>query len=197
MNGNRIRQTRQKMGYTLADVAEKTGYTISFISQVERNLKQPSLKALRKIAYCLECSEVWLFTGDELYTLEGDQAEKSDHYGYVVRSKNRAQIQMPEIKTRYEIITPVTLKDQEKPKITGLYVTLAPGEWVTEDMILHRNVDESVFILSGKMRAHLGEDVYNLEAQDSLYIPEGVLHNYVNSGEEDLKAIVYFSALIY
>jgi len=197
MNGNRIRQARKKMGFTLAEVAEKTGCTISFLSQLERNLKQPSLATLRKIAYCLECSEVWLFMEDKTYETNGEGLVKGDYSGYVVRGNNRAEINMPEIQTKYEIITPVSLKSSEKPKITGLYVSLAPGIWVTEKKILHRNMDESIFIISGRMRAEIGEDTFELEANDSLYIPQGVLHNYSNCGEEDLRAIVYFSSLIY
>ena len=63
MYGNRIREARKKKGMTLKQVADATGYTIGHISQIERNLKSPSLSALRKIAACLECSEVWLIMG--------------------------------------------------------------------------------------------------------------------------------------
>ena len=63
MDWNRIRQARQQKGYTLKQVAEMTGYSVGYISQLERNQKQPSLTALRKIAACLDCSEVWLIMG--------------------------------------------------------------------------------------------------------------------------------------
>lgn len=197
MNGYRVKLARLKMGYTLADVAEKTGFTTSYISQIERNLKQPSLAALRKIADCLECSEVWLFTGDTSNPSESDAGEKACSNGYVVRSNERAFITMPEIHTKYEIITPGVFNISDKPKITGLYVNLASGCWVTEGMISHKNLDESIFIIKGTMRAHVGESIYDLKAGDSLYIPEKVLHNYVNSGDSELIAIVYFSSLIY
>lgn len=197
MNGYRIKQARLKMGYTLADVAERTGYTASFISQIERNLKQPSLAALRKIADCLECSEVWLFMDDIPSFSENNTDEEAGHTGYVVRSDNRAVITMPEIQTRYEIITPAAIHTADKPKITGLYVKLAPGAWVTEKMIAHKNIDESIFLIKGTMRAHIGDNIYELKDGDSLYIPQRVLHNYINSGDEELIAIVYFSSLIY
>ena len=60
---NRIRSARKQKGYTLKQVAELTGYSVGYISLLERNQKQPSLTALRKIAACLECSEVWLIMG--------------------------------------------------------------------------------------------------------------------------------------
>lgn len=64
MYGNRIREARKKKGMTLKQVADATGYTVGHISQIERDLKSPSLTALRKIAACLECSEVWLIMGE-------------------------------------------------------------------------------------------------------------------------------------
>ena len=52
MYGSRIREMRKKRGLTLKEVAEATGYTIGHISQIERDLKSPSLEALRQIAVC-------------------------------------------------------------------------------------------------------------------------------------------------
>lgn len=39
---------------TLATLGEKTGYTASFLSQIERGLNRPSIEALRKICDVLE-----------------------------------------------------------------------------------------------------------------------------------------------
>ncbi|MCD7908038.1 MAG: helix-turn-helix transcriptional regulator [Clostridium sp.] len=76
MNWSRIRDERKKKGYTLAQVAEETGYTIGYLSQLERNQKQPSLAALRKIANCLGCSEVWLIMGTENETAISTSPDK-------------------------------------------------------------------------------------------------------------------------
>ena len=67
MNWNRIREERKKKGYTLAQVARETGYSIGYISQLERNQKEPSLAALRKIAACLGCSEAVSYTHLDVY----------------------------------------------------------------------------------------------------------------------------------
>ena len=64
MYGSRIREMRKRRGLTLKEVAEATGNTIGQISQIERDLKTPSLVALRKFAAWLNCSEVWLIMYD-------------------------------------------------------------------------------------------------------------------------------------
>ena len=50
MVGQRIRQIRKSKQLTLQDIAEKTGFSAGFLSQVERGTTDPSLSALRKIS---------------------------------------------------------------------------------------------------------------------------------------------------
>ena len=48
--GNRIRRTRCLAGLSLKEVAQRSGITVSFLSQVERDITLPSLKSLKNIA---------------------------------------------------------------------------------------------------------------------------------------------------
>lgn len=48
--GTRIRQLRKANGWTLADVAARTGLSVSFLSDIERGRTDPSLNTLDKIA---------------------------------------------------------------------------------------------------------------------------------------------------
>jgi transcriptional regulator with XRE-family HTH domain len=52
--GNRIRDIRIRKRRSLKEIAERTGLTTSFLSQVERNFTSPSLKSLEKIAGALD-----------------------------------------------------------------------------------------------------------------------------------------------
>ncbi len=199
MNWSRIREQRKKKGYTLAQVARETGYSIGYISQLERNQKEPSLAALRKIANCLECSEVWLIMGIENETpvSAAPDSDPSRSPGYILRRHQRVPMKLPEIDTEYSIFTPHKLPDGQNVRMTGLYSTLKPGCWVTETMIRHQNMDETVLILEGQLEVHIGTHVYNATEGDCLYIPQNTLHNYLNTGLEDTVCIVFFSDLIY
>ena len=73
----------KKRGLTLKEVAEATGYTIGHISQIERDLKSPSLVALRKIAACLDCSEVWLIMGDSELSVESSEEKNNSKETYL------------------------------------------------------------------------------------------------------------------
>lgn len=196
---NRIRSARKQKGYTLKQVAELTGYSVGYISLLERNQKQPSLTALRKIAACLECSEVWLIMGEYAEESRSDHADEaaSAAHDYVMRRENRIPMRIPEIDVDYSIFTPSSLPGGETAQITGLIVHLKPGCWITERMISHVNYDESVFLLQGELELHMDTRVYRIRQGDSFYVPQNTLHNYLNLSGEEAVCLVYFSKLIY
>ena len=199
MDWNRIRQARQQKGYTLKQVAEMTGYSVGYISQLERNQKQPSLTALRKIAACLDYSEVWLIMGQMPDQVEnGAGAEEfSAVHDYVMRREHRIPMKLPEIDVDYSIFTPSSMPEGEQARVTGLLVRLKPGCWITERMISHAGYDESCFLLQGELELHLGTRVYTIRSGDSFYVPQDMLHNYLNISQEEAVCMVYFSKLIY
>src|SRR5688572_31504818 len=57
----RLRLLRQKKGLTLEALAEKTGTTKGFLSQVERGSKAPSISTLMRIAETLDVTVADLF----------------------------------------------------------------------------------------------------------------------------------------
>jgi transcriptional regulator with XRE-family HTH domain len=50
MLGARLRAIRKQHKYTLADVGDGTGLSVSFLSDIERGRTQPSLDTLEKLA---------------------------------------------------------------------------------------------------------------------------------------------------
>ena len=197
MYGSRIREMRKRRGLTLKEVAEATGYTIGHISQIERDLKSPSLVALRKIAACLNCSEVWLIMDDSELSAKSPEEGKKSKESYLVRKENRIPMKIPEIDVSYSIFTPSKLPNAQEAQMTGLIVRLKPNTWVTEQMISHGNYDESLLLLKGELELRIDNSTYMIYEGDSFYIPKNCLHNYLNTSDEEATIIVYFSQLIY
>ena len=197
MYGRRIREMRKRRGLTLKEVAEATGYTIGHISQIERDLKSPSLVALRKIAACLKCSEVWLIMDDSELSAKSSEEGKKSKESYLVRKENRIPMKIPEIDVSYSIFTPSKLPNAQEAQMTGLIVKLKPNTWVTEQMISHGNYDESLLLLKGELELRIDNSTYMIYEGDSFYIPKNCLHNYLNTSNEEATIIVYFSQLVY
>lgn len=197
MYGRRIREMRKRRGLTLKEVAEATGYTIGHISQIERDLKSPSLVALRKIAACLNCSEVWLIMDDSKLSAKSSEEGKKSKESYLMRKENRIPMKIPEIDVSYSIFTPSKLPNAQEAQMTGLIVRLKPNTWVTEKMISHGNYDESLLLLKGELELRIDNSTYMIYEGDSFYIPKNCLHNYLNTSNEEATIIVYFSQLVY
>lgn len=197
MYGSRIREMRKRRGLTLKEVAEATGYTIGHISQIERDLKSPSLVALRKIAACLNCSEVWLIMDDSELSAKSSEEGKKSKESYLMRKENRIPMKIPEIDVSYSIFTPSKLPNAQEAQMTGLIVRLKPNTWVTEKMISHGNYDESLLLLKGELELRIDNSTYMIYEGDSFYIPKNCLHNYLNTSNEEATIIVYFSLLVY
>ena len=181
MYGSRIREMRKRRGLTLKEVAEATGYTIGHISQIERDLKSPSLVALRKIAACLNCSEVWLIMDDSELSAKSSEEGKKSKESYLMRKENRIPMKIPEIDVSYSIFTPSKLPNAQEAQMTGLIVRLKPNTWVTEKMISHGNYDESLLLLKGELELRIDNSTYMIYEGDSFYIPKNCLHNYLNT----------------
>jgi XRE family transcriptional regulator, master regulator for biofilm formation len=55
MIGNNIAAIRKQRGFTLSELSERTGISKSYLSNIERNLKQnPSIHVMEKIASVLK-----------------------------------------------------------------------------------------------------------------------------------------------
>lgn len=197
MYGSRIREMRKRRGLTLKEVAEATGYTIGHISQIERDLKSPSLVALRKIAACLNCSEVWLIMDDSELSAKSSEEGRKLKESYLMRKENRIPMKIPEIDVSYSIFTPSKLPNAQEAQMTGLIVRLKPNTWVTEKMISHGNYDESLLLLKGELELRIDNSTYMIYEGDSFYIPKNCLHNYLNTSDEEATIIVYFSQSVY
>jgi len=72
--GQRIREIRRERELTLKQLADKSGLTLTYLSDVERNQTRPSLKALLRIAGALEVSMADLLSGVEEFGTATDEA---------------------------------------------------------------------------------------------------------------------------
>lgn len=61
--GQRIREIRKQRDKTLKDIADATGLSLPYLSDVERDRTQPSLKTLQRIAEGLEVTTTDLMNG--------------------------------------------------------------------------------------------------------------------------------------
>lgn len=173
MLGEKIRKIRSEKDMSLRDLAEKTGLTPSFLSQVERDLTEPSITSLRKISGALD---VPIF----FFLLEPDDTSP------VIRKDKRKVLQLPESNLTYELLSPNLEKSMEI-----MVARLKPGAASCETPLSHPG-EECIVVLEGTMEITVGSDTYVLEEGDSIYYHSAVPHILKNVGKSEL---VFLSAI--
>ncbi|MFO7612581.1 MAG: cupin domain-containing protein [Clostridia bacterium] len=170
MIGEKIRRRRNEVGMSMKVMAEKTGLTPGFISQVERDIAEPSITSLRKIAEALEVAVFYFFT-----------EEKST--GIVVRKDRRQSRKFPASHLTYELLSPDLNRQMEM-----FMASLDPGAQTCDEPLAH-NGEEVTHVLEGTMWIKIGSDEYTLEAGDTIYYFSSMPHKIVNTGSGILKFI--------
>lgn len=168
-----LRDYRKKKKITISDLAQKTGLSTGYISQLERGLVEPSLTSLRKIAEVLEVS---------LFSL---LEEKASSDIIVIKSDDQLILQNKEKTILYEFLTPLPT-DSFVPKSVIVKFTLQPHAQLS-DRALNHSSEELVTILCGDMLLTIGDKTVTLHPGDSGVIRKDLPHNFCN--ETDLPVV--------
>ncbi len=173
MLGDKIRKKRSEKNLSLKELAEKISLTASFLSQIERDLAEPSISSLRKIANALEVP-IFFFLIDD---------QKSSP---VVRRSERKTLKLPKSHLIYELLTPDVNRAME------LFIArIEPNTNVGEEGSTHPG-EECNLVMQGTMEIRIGEETYTLEEGDSIYYFASLPHSIRNAGDEEM---VFLSAI--
>jgi transcriptional regulator with XRE-family HTH domain len=164
--GERLRALRQFRRCTLRMVAERSGLSESFLSQVERGRSSASIASLRRIAGALGVSIADLF---EPNGVPGPR---------VLRRAERPALSFG-ILGRKMLLTPKPLHHLEV--FAG---ELEVGGSTGPQPYAHGDSEELFVVLSGSVQLELGGAVYELEHGDSIDYRSSTPHRVTNVGEE-------------
>ena len=165
MIGATIKTLRKQMNMTLADIATATGFSISYLSKVERNQGNITFDAIAKI-----CSA---FDINIIDFLSMDFNKDTVH----IQKKDRMVIFHRENIIKYELLTRGHTK-----KIKGLLVTLYPNNSENFAKIaMPHTTDELAFLIEGEMLFTVVDKNGNpqenvLKEGDSFYLYAGQKH---------------------
>ncbi len=182
INGSYLRQLRKSRRFTLVQLSREIGCTASFLSQIERGQKEPSLTTLRKLSEVMNVSMSSFFqpeAGDETHFSSESQPRYS-----VVRRENRAALPVLQHIARCEVLTPSMDAKQGNP-LQGAIAFMQPGTFCSEKIIVHPERDEFLYVVCGSVTAYVDGDEILLRTGDSIYVNAGTGHNFFNGGSEE------------
>lgn len=158
--GQKIRQRRKVVGKTLQAIANETGLSIAFHSQVERDLSSPSLASLKLIADALG-------VGVETFVRTPEIS------GPVSRHQTRVSYSTGMNGPRYERLSDDFVGSMLNSVIINLPVGYRAQEAVHEG-------EELMYVLSGKILCTVNGEERLLEAGDSIHFASGLPHRTEN-----------------
>jgi transcriptional regulator with XRE-family HTH domain len=176
--GEKIRNLRKEKAIKMVELAEMTGLSQSFLSQVENGVTNPSVSALQRIALALGVSTAYFFDRENNGVMAGIAGQG------VVRKNQRKGLLYPDSNITYQLLSP----DLQGP-IEFLYITAPPGSSTGEYNFVHQGM-EYVLVLKGKMELTFGQETHHLEEGDSACFASSLPHHWKNVGDEELVAVV-------
>ena len=163
--GRSLRARRTAMGLTLAQVAERSGLSSPFISQLERGHTRPSMRSLQQLAAALETTPIDLFD----HGIDGprDEQRRIDHFRAAERRAFAQSDTEPDVH-----VLPVTRGSGQFQAFDWID---GPHDW--EGPFVHRN-DEVMYVLEGAVEVDLDGTVHVVETGDSISYRGGVQHRW-------------------
>ena len=148
--GNKIKDLRNRNGLTQQELADRTELTKGFISQLERGQVSPSIVTLLDLIECLGT------TASEFFK----EAEEE----HVVFSEEGFFEKVDEAGNSIQWIVPTAQKYQMEP--------------LEEDK--PHDGEEFGYLISGRLKLYLGDEVYTVKAGESFYYPAKRRHRIEN-----------------
>lgn len=178
--GNRIKQLRTKQKMSLRQLGEKTGLSIGFLSQLEREMTTVAVDSLQNIANALSVDLSYFFT-----------VPQANEKGQVIRSYERPISLIESDKFVHSYLSSNLSRHRLFPEI----ITIVPdaNANVREEHEAFRHThegEEFLYVIEGTLTVILGNESLILHAEDSLLFHSENHHNWYNETNRIVKILV-------
>jgi transcriptional regulator with XRE-family HTH domain len=168
-----LREARKRQHLTLQQVANRADLSVSYLSQIERNLLTPSVGTLKRIAQALGIATGELIAPDT----GAGRAMVS-----VLRRNQRRRVTFPQSSISYELLVP-----DFRRRASAMWLTAEPGG---ESGPEHTHEGEDiVVVLQGQLTVEVAGQRHDLRAGDSICFNSELPHRWSNRGKQVAKAI--------
>lgn len=124
--GTRIKQRRNDLGLTQAQIKLETGISTGNMSEIENGIKLPSTPALIALSNILDCSIDWILKGNSLNREpETDQREYRLLYGFRSLSEENKE----------ELMEILEIKLRRSTMVSGVKNKLSLSENISQENI--------------------------------------------------------------
>lgn len=173
--GNRLRELRETRGFSMRTLATLSGLSANALSMIERGKTSPSVSTLYRLADALGVPVTDFFSAETTRKR-------------VVFIKADARPRVPFLRGLWEGLGGESFAGQVMP----FMLTLDSGASSGPNTVVHTG-HEFVFCVRGQLEYHVEQDVYLLEAGDSLLFAAHIKHRWRNPGSMVTNALIIIS----
>lgn len=155
-----LKKLRMDKGFTLEDVAKRTGFTKGLISKIENNKVSPPISTLARIAHALDVSLGALFSAIDNQPLK--IVKSGDRLPY---SGNNQAGQIIE----------TLISGFARQKMESIIINIHDPESYQATFYSHPG-QEFIFVLEGSTSYRYDEQLFIIEEGDSLYFDSDIPH---------------------
>jgi transcriptional regulator with XRE-family HTH domain len=175
--GEHVRQLRVQAGISLRTLARQTGFSASFMSQLENGRVSPSISSMEKIAAALGATLSEFFA-----------AAAGGEGGLVVRTADRQTMSSGWSKAEIEALT----LSRSTTRLEAILVTLRPGGRSGKHPYPHPR-EELAFVVQGEVVLNLGPEQHRLRRGDAATILKGYLRLWRNEARVPARILIVTS----
>jgi XRE family transcriptional regulator, regulator of sulfur utilization len=177
--GARVRALRESMGFSLRDLAERSGVSAPMLSQVERGDTSPTLTVAGRIASGLELTLSQLLRLDE-----------SEHVVVVPAGTGRTRARAGHVTEELTPALPGQRADVSRHTLDPGAVTGGP-----EDPPMHEpGARETVLVLAGRLTLVIEPEDRELSAGDAVTFDADLPHHFENRGKRPCEFVAVVAA---
>lgn len=174
----KIRNLRKRKNWTLKELSERTGLSVSFLSQVENGTSSLAITSLKKISDAFNVSINYFFKSPEIHNF---LIKKEDQSPFKIDGCNSELVRLS--------------GDFSNRTLESLLVTIPPEEQ-------HGNKsthpgEEFVMVLEGALIVNINGTEYLAKAGDTLHYPSTIMHTWFNPLKEETKILCIITPVLF
>lgn len=174
--GQRIRKFRKQRNLVIDDLAEKSGLSRAYISQVETEKAVPSLAALESLARALDIPISYLFVDDTFNCRIIRKEERQVIIYGLAHGKD----------TQRKRINMLSAPDRQ---LEMVLLEIPPG-YDAADRDHSHDGEECHLVMEGTIRATQGNESYELNEGDSYHWDGSIPHRVENIGDRTARLLI-------
>jgi transcriptional regulator with XRE-family HTH domain len=169
-----IRKARKQKHQTLQHVADASDLSVSYLSQIERNLLSPSVGTLKRIADALHIPAGKLMFASDSRSTRSTVA--------VLRKGGRKRVAFPQSSITYELLTP-----DLRRRASLLWLVAESG--AESGATMTHEGEDVVVVLKGRLSVEVAGAWHDLDQGDSIYFNSELPHRWCNRNRRVAEAI--------